>query len=469
MRQIGLVFWKDVRHLWRELCLYALILLAFAFVAPQVWAGRTPVGFVEVFVTLLKVLMVASWLVLIARVVHADGLVGDDKFWLTRPYRWQSLLGAKVLFVVMCVFLPFILMQWGLLLQAGLNPFEAKAGMALCLLRIGLNVMLPFLVIATVTDSLATVFSFVAGIMVTWAALLTFIMTKTDNRMSPPYSLAVFCVAMGGLMFGIVVYQYAQRRTMSSRLAIGGVLGLFLLMIFGYDRGGFGNPIKALIRNHYPVSDSVRLSFAENLPYNERGEDNLQILRDQVEVKLPIKIDGLPPEAKLRSPHIALEINGGGAHYASPWQDAALSEHAVGFVLPKDVLDRFVAVNAKVRLELVAEELMPTNMKATTVSERFAGPMNGVCGLMQGQVICRYSYREWTPARAELDGCGQRSIVLMRHVPAGTTPDPVVNEVLHFEKVCEGAQLIFTEYSKSKEIRLEVGAENVRLGSFRAQ
>ena len=31
---------------------------------------------------------------------------GDRQFWITRPYRWQSLLGAKVRFVLVFLNLP---------------------------------------------------------------------------------------------------------------------------------------------------------------------------------------------------------------------------------------------------------------------------------------------------------------------------------------------------------------------------
>ena len=43
---------------------------------------------------------------LIARLIHAETLPGDRQFWITRPYRWQSLLGAKVLFVLVFLNLP---------------------------------------------------------------------------------------------------------------------------------------------------------------------------------------------------------------------------------------------------------------------------------------------------------------------------------------------------------------------------
>jgi hypothetical protein len=469
LKQVRLVFWKDVRHLWPELTLYAVLLVVYAVAAPQVWLGKNPNQFLAMFVTLLKVLIAVSWLVLIERAVHADNLVGEEQFWITRPYHWQSLLAAKMLFVAVCVTIPFVVMQWAMLLEAGLNPFTAKAGMALCLLRFVSNAWLPLLVAASVTENLAMMFTFIAAMMVAWAGLLTFIMSSTDMRMSPPYSLAVFLILFGGLMVAILIYQYARRRTIHSRLAIVAFLALFLLMIFGFDRGGFGAPVKALIRAHYTATDSLRLVFGEAVPYEKRSESR-QVPRDQVEVKLPVQIQGLPQDAKLRETNIAVEVEGGGTRYAPPWQNATVSEHAVGFVMPKDVFERFVSVETRLHLELLAEELRPARVVKTTVAEKFPGPMDGVCLLIQGKVYCRYPYREWVPARVAIDGCGGPMTATLRHVPAGGILDPVVNEALPFsKKVCVGDTIRFTEYGVTNELRLALDAPVIRIEQYRAQ
>ena len=61
MKQAFLVFRKDVRHLWRELGVYVLLLAVYAVVAPQVWPDKMPNSFLEMFATLLKLLMPADW------------------------------------------------------------------------------------------------------------------------------------------------------------------------------------------------------------------------------------------------------------------------------------------------------------------------------------------------------------------------------------------------------------------------
>ena len=43
---------------------------------------------------------------LTSRAVHAEPIPGTGQFWITRPYRWQSLLIAKLLMIVVCVVAP---------------------------------------------------------------------------------------------------------------------------------------------------------------------------------------------------------------------------------------------------------------------------------------------------------------------------------------------------------------------------
>ena len=80
MKQVRLILWKDVRYLWRQLAVYAALLAAFAWIAPQTWPGSIPNSFLPVFVTLLKLLLMASQFVLITSAIQADRLVGEEQF-----------------------------------------------------------------------------------------------------------------------------------------------------------------------------------------------------------------------------------------------------------------------------------------------------------------------------------------------------------------------------------------------------
>ncbi len=51
-------------------------------------------------------LLPMAWWFLVSLAVYGEPLPGNRQFWITRPYRWTSLLGAKLLFIVAFVSFP---------------------------------------------------------------------------------------------------------------------------------------------------------------------------------------------------------------------------------------------------------------------------------------------------------------------------------------------------------------------------
>lgn len=480
MRQALLILWKDVRQLRWQLGAYALLLAAFAWVSPQTWPGTAPDSFLSVFVTLLRILLMASQFVLITSAIHADRLVGEEQFWITRPYDWRSLLASKFLFVLACVVLPYLFMQWSLLHAAGLNPFTAKAGMAACLVRFAVVPCLVSMLIASVTETLAAAFGFLVALLLAWAGILQLILAGTELRMSPPYEFAVFGALFGVLLLAILAYQFARRRAAHSRIAIAVTLALFLLFIFGYDRQGFGTPVKNLIRSHYhvPSAGSLHLVFAPgSLPYQERGQD-LQYLRHAIEVKLPVRLQGLPPDTRLRETNATVTLTSNGLHYASPWQSATVSENAIGFAVPTDVFDRFAGQKIQLHLELIGDQMRPTQVQQIAAANRFRAPSNAICILTNGAVVCRYPYVQLVPTHVEAmvgtAACGASSALnpagtWLLIFPPGGKVDPVVNEPLHLHgRVCSGSPLTFTEYGSPHRFRLAIDIPDITLRDYQA-
>src|SRR5579862_5464486 len=95
MRQALHIFAKDARRFWRDIVVVIFLYGAYAAIPPG--AGR---NFLMPLATLL-----ACWK-LAASVVQEDGPAKDSPFWMTRPYGRGSLIGAKVLFAVVFVFVP---------------------------------------------------------------------------------------------------------------------------------------------------------------------------------------------------------------------------------------------------------------------------------------------------------------------------------------------------------------------------
>ena len=74
-------------------------------------------------------LVPVSWWLLISRAVHAEALVGDRQFWITRPYEWKSLLAAKLLFLAIYIYASILLAQCALLRAAGFHPLSYMPGL----------------------------------------------------------------------------------------------------------------------------------------------------------------------------------------------------------------------------------------------------------------------------------------------------------------------------------------------------
>lgn len=245
MKQVRHIFAKDVRRFWPEILISLTSVAAMVYLYPQLWSGPIPTHsealknhfFIRlIFSRSLCVLVVVTWCLLIIRAYHAEALVGDRQFWLTRPYERKKLLAAKLLFVAIFVYAPLVIAQVALQLAAGLNPVAGIAGMAFDLLLITGIIVVPFMAIAVVTSS------FFGGIMSVVAVAIGSVIVGAMHI--PPFANIIpFRLPWGSqlplaLLFlsvcaAAVVLQYARRNALLSRLvllAIPVVLGAFAIL-----------------------------------------------------------------------------------------------------------------------------------------------------------------------------------------------------------------------------------------------
>jgi hypothetical protein len=110
MRQAIHIFLKDVRGHWYEIAITLAVTAAFSFTgAMQSTFWRNGGQSRSLASALLVYVLPLAWWILIARVIHSESLPGDRQFWLTRPYRKSSLLGAKALLVLLCINVPMLI------------------------------------------------------------------------------------------------------------------------------------------------------------------------------------------------------------------------------------------------------------------------------------------------------------------------------------------------------------------------
>ena len=152
MRQTLHIFKKDVRHLWFEIAVAITLVAAFAFTGARraLWLLDPATNRIAAW-TLVMILLPLAWWTLIARVIHDEAMPGDSQFWITRPYSWKSLLGAKALFILAFISLPMWLAD-GVIVRAYGLPLGAELpGLLWSQVLLAIVFVLPIVALSAVT------------------------------------------------------------------------------------------------------------------------------------------------------------------------------------------------------------------------------------------------------------------------------------------------------------------------------
>ncbi len=476
------IFRKDIRHLRPELALYAVLLITFALVTPQIWEGAAFFGtMLKLFQTLLQIFIQFMMLVLIARVIQDESLVGDQQFWITRPYAWTSLLGAKVLFIVVCIILPFVIMKWSLLLHAGLNPLTSIPALLSSLASFAVMVWLPLIAIAALTSTLGrTLMSLAAGWLVVFGVVATLI-SEAGQRMASPFVSETFPVLFAGLLIGLLLYQFATRNTPRAALALVAIAALFLVLVGGFVTQYFGGPVNALVRYHYPVSTNAaeRLTFDSSPHGYQEQAVRTRANEGFFPFRLPVYLEGLDSSARLQKANASFTIDAPGYHYTSPWRPVTVADSGLSLLLPSEVFNRVHAVDVHMHLSVVAQRLLPGTPQTVTAADRFSVP-GGNCILLTDRLyltpLCRYAFRSQPPTRVNgpvtAEPCASSApthpaVAVIPFSEAGMNSDPVLQEPLQLGgNVCPGTQLTFLPYHPADNFRLELDIPAVTLGHY---
>lgn len=234
MRQALHIFCKDIRRLRYDILVTLILAATFAWSTGQ----RTPVfdwqtDRLNRVAELLSLLLPLAWSYLVARAIYGEPLPGDCQFWVTKPYRWKSLLGAKVLFIVVFVILPLLLSDCAILALQGFYPLDHLAGIAWHPLVFVAVFLLPVAALACITVSIAQMVLAVLAVIAVLSVLLRLGITPSTPWFGSPewvrVSLAFLVLLLGGLT--IMVLQYHARRTGISRILASATLGLAMIVL----------------------------------------------------------------------------------------------------------------------------------------------------------------------------------------------------------------------------------------------
>lgn len=233
MKQILHIFAKDVRRFWPEIVISLAITSALVWIYPHQWLqiDDTGLSFAEArmahanlqrLASVLVFLVPVSWWILVTRLIHEERLVGDRQFWLTRPYEWKKLLAAKMLFLILFLYLPLFTAQCLLQRSAGLDPFSSIPVLLFNLLLLTTVFILPLVVLATITSSFARMTLTILGILLCIVIVVSLLSNFSSgyNGFEAPNPYHIPLIFSLGLFGAAIVVQYATRLAWLSRLLL---------------------------------------------------------------------------------------------------------------------------------------------------------------------------------------------------------------------------------------------------------
>jgi hypothetical protein len=328
MKQILHILAKDARHFWPEIFISLALVGALVWIYPSTWQSRFGLyavaggAFLPTLLearflgTILPLLVSVSWWLLIGRVVHAEALVGHCQFWVTRPYEWKKLLGAKALFLLAFLYLPLLVAQCLLLSRAGFHPLSFVPGLLFDLLLITGIIVLPLLAITTVIGTFARVTVTLLALLICFIGYIAISLHFSDSASLPFSNLSIplalcFCGT-------VVVLQYATRRVWVSRLFL---IALPLLLVLS----GLAVSDSTTIRRDYPRASGgqeapVQLALRRDAPHLATA---YLIRAKEVQVTIPLQVSGVAEGYVVIPNYVKTTIDAAnGSHWTSPWQAA---------------------------------------------------------------------------------------------------------------------------------------------------
>ena len=376
MKQILAIFSKDSRRFWPEIAVSLAITAAFVLVYPAQWRENNRVfgavsysiaglfthgGGLGFLAGCLVVLVPVSWWILIARLVHGERLVGHTQFWLTRPYDWRRFLGAKLLFLAVFLYLPFLAAQMSLLAQAGFDPFAYLPSLLFNLVAVTGGLVLPLLAISAVTSGFGRMTLVLLGLILFIIATSLLLSLRPGDIIGGIPSLVsgylAFLVLAAGSATAVLV-QYARRHLRAAWLAITAVAVAFILL-------ALVDPDQSLMSRSYAADhDPPPVQFAYVLDEWRQSLAYGTADKREYEIVIPFHASGVAQNGAVVPVALKAVMDGpGGQHWESPWQGAlterflpGASDSAVRFRMRRTVYDQLKSSPLTVHLVFAVDK-----------------------------------------------------------------------------------------------------------------
>ncbi|HEV2645484.1 MAG TPA: hypothetical protein VGU46_03875 [Acidobacteriaceae bacterium] len=373
MNQIWHIFRKDTRRFWVEILVASL--LEFAFVA--IYPGRWKVHYdqsqsmrVLQFSSFLSFLVPIGWWLLTVRAVQAEALVGDEQFWITRPYEWKKLLTAKILFIVVWIGVPYLLAQSWLLNAAGFHPLSYIPRLLYGLLMVLAVFGLPALALGTVTSTFVQLTLTLLGGYLVYLGFNFAVTTPGLFPATHPYPNKVLPVLLMAGCAAAIWLQYARRRTRVARTILLVTPLLMALSVVFYNRSSRVD--EAYPQNAAGAAAPVVLSLATTPeePVKTQAWDGLYHLN------VPVHYTGVQDGQAVSFDDMRFTITSAdGRQWSSPWQAVRYIRRilpttngvTLELSMKPEVYDRFKSGPVTVQVTFATTRYQADSITRTTV------------------------------------------------------------------------------------------------------
>lgn len=357
MKQVLHIFAKDTRHQWIEILVSFTFLALLAVTYHQRWlvtpyggaVSLSPGGLLSNGTYLLTVIVPLSWWLLISTLVHQENLPGDRQFWLTRPYEWKKLLAAKLMFLILFIFVPMLLAQCFMLSQAGFQPIASFARILLNLLFLMCILVLPIVALSTVTRNFGQLALALLGgtVLIITTQLLT--QYAPEDRVAVRYANSIGFTIVISLCLFVVALQYARRKTRVSWILLAGVL----LVVFGTSAMDGAPDDASMDRRYAPQSQTVagvQLTYHQDEQEGVGPSAFVARTNDRIGISIPLQVSGVVNGTIVTPDFLKVTLESpGGSRWTSVWQAVSMDRFFPGqektaearFTMPRALFDTF--------------------------------------------------------------------------------------------------------------------------------
>jgi hypothetical protein len=520
VKQVLHIFAKDARRFWPEILISLAITVAYVRIYPHTWLAAESVALgeagnafqrqVDKLAGTLLVLVPVTWWLLITRVVHAESLVGDRQFWTTRPYDWRKLLAAKLLFIVVFVYLPFTCAQLVLLAEGGFQPFAYLRNLLFLLLLISGVLVAPLLAVAVVTRNFARMTMTLLGILVCVVGLAFAASLDDSASTTTPYSDR-YTIPLILLMCGsAIVVQYARRKAWVSRSLLLSIPVIAALgWLFAFVLTDWSSVDSAYPQTHGLVDAPVQLSYSSDWKQKVSVQGGTK--EGRVEIQVPIQVEGVAAGHAVLLENLKVSINGSkGEHWSSSWEGLYSRRFLPGvygswvtFKMKRVDYERFKQAPVILKLTFALTEVRAGTVTRMAFSGHgFSVPEFGICPAdaiqlkrsVRGMLQCRSAFHGpelmYVSAMESAQPCAETQgatldelnksgagvavgewVGSLNNDPAdfGLTPvweTPVSLSTEDYSQkhfLCPGTPLTFTRYDVARRMRIDVNIPNLKL------